>query len=394
MKILVIYKGSFPNGLAMTKRLQLYVKGLKEVGNEIEIIIPNATDKNGSKINEFTQGDFEGVPFKYLSNSTERSSSFFLRRIHDFLGYSKLIKYLSNKKNKFDLVFLIDIRNNWRIPIYFLSKFRKAKVIYELNEHPLIFSSKLKYWFEKKIIFKLFDGYIVISENLKELMKMIVKKRCLLLKIPIITNEMPLEKFDYEENNQRDYIIHTGGLSEKKEGILGIIKAIHYVKHNYIKEIDLLFTGNLKSSIDKLIIEETIKELDLQDNIKFLGYISDLEVLKYQRNALLGLINKPENLQNNFCFPTKLGEYLAIGKPVLATNVGEYMNYLINGFNSIILKDNSPECLGENIIEVLKNKEYYENIGINGKITADLNFNYKVQCENINSFINTLVRKC
>lgn len=83
---------------------------------------------------------------------------------------------------------------------------------------------------------------------------------------------------------------------------------------------------------------------------------------------------------------------MSIGKLVLATNVGEYMNYLKDGFNSVILQESTAECLGENIIKVLKNKEYYENIGMNGKITADLNFNYKVQCKNIDSFINTLVR--
>ncbi|MEL1254252.1 glycosyltransferase [Flavobacterium sp. DGU38] len=390
MKILVIYKGGFPNGLAMTKRLQLYVKGLKELKNDVRIVIPQATEKNGSKRNESITGNFEGVPFKYLSKSTERSQSFLLRRFFDFFDYLKLMQYILNKRNNFDVVFLIDVRDNWRIPIYFLSKLRGAKVIYELNEHPLVFSSKFKYWFERKIIFKLFDGYIVISENLKNLVETFKKSSCVLLKVPIITNTLVSQKADYDVNNQKNYIIHTGGLSDKKEGVIGLIKAIHYVKHNHNEQIDLFFTGYLQSSADRVIIEETIKKLELQENIKFLGYLSDAEVLEYQQNALLGLINKPDNLQNNFCFPTKLGEYMSIGKLVLATNVGEYMNYLKDGFNSIILEESTPECLGENIIKVLKNKEYYVNIGMNGKITADLNFNYKVQCKNIDSFINTL----
>ncbi len=390
MKILVIYKGGFPNGLAMTKRLQLYVKGLKELNNDVRIVIPHAIEKNGSKRNELITGNFEGVPFEYLSKSTERSKSFFLRRAFDFLGYLKLMRYILNKRNKFDLVFLIDVRDNWRIPIYLLSKLRGAKVIYELNEHPLVFSSKFKYWFERKIIFKLFDGYVVISENLKNLVETFKKNSCVLLKVPIITNDLGLEAIDDKVDNQKKYIIHTGGLSDKKEGVIGLIKAIHYVKHNHNEQIDLFFTGNLQSSADRGIIEETIKKLQLEDNIKFLGYLSDLEVLEYQRNALLGLINKPDNLQNNFCFPTKLGEYMSIGKLVLATNVGEYMNYLKDGLNAVILEESTAECLGENIIKVLKNKEYYESIGMNGKVTADLNFNYKVQCKNIDSYINTL----
>lgn len=393
MRILVIYRGSFPNGYAMTKRLKLYTKGLKEIGNDVEIIIPHASDKAGSKVNFHLNGVCEGVKFKYLSKNTERSSSFFLRRLNDFIGYFNLCKYIISPKTKFNVIFLVDVRDFWRIPIYFLGKIRKSKVVYELNEHPLVFSGKFKYWLERKFIFPLFDGFIVISQNLRDLVSDFKKKDCELLKVPIITDSILIDDNDYKTmNNPNKYIIHSGGLSDKKEGVIGLIKALHFVLNNQTENIDLYFTGNINSSPDKKKIMETIERLELKGNVKFLGFLSDYELLSYQKNSFLAIINKPSNLQNDFCFPTKLGEYLVLAKPVLVTGVGEYMNYLKNDFNAVVLEGNSPECIGKNMIKVLKDKAHYDQIGINGKYTADSVFNYKVQAKFIDNFFNSLIQ--
>lgn len=393
MKILVIYKGGFPSGLAMTKRLQLYVKGLKEFGNDIRIIIPHASDRSGKVNNPNITGEFEGVKFEYLSNTTERSSSFLIRRLNDFMGYLKLLKYLLITSSSFNIVFLVDVRNSWRIPIYFCCKIRKMKVVYELNEHPLVFSSNNKYWFEKNFIFRMFDGYIVISDNLKFLVESFKKKKCQILKVPILTNSVEIELNELcSINTSEEYIVHTGGLSDSKEGIVDLIKSIHYVNNSSTYKLNLFFTGNLKGSTDEIKINKIIEDLSLQNKIKFLGYLSDAEVLEYQKKSLLAVINKPNNLQNNYCFPTKLGEYMILGKPIIVNKVGEYMNYLKDDYNAIVLEKNTPEFLGDSIIKVLNNNDYYKQIGFNAKKTADVSFNYNVQAERINNYFNNIIK--
>jgi glycosyltransferase involved in cell wall biosynthesis len=390
MKILVIYGNGFPNMLAMTNRLKLYVKGLVEMNNEIQIIIPHATEKKDKVISSQTQGNFCGAHFKYLSCTTERSRSFILRRIFDFAGYLKLCRLLifSEKPN---IIFLIDIRHFWSIPICFICKVMKVKVIYELNEHPSLFSSRFIYGLQKKFIFSLFDGYIIISKNLEILVKDLNEK-CKTLIVPILTEIDPFVEIDPIINDNEDFIIHSGSLVDRKEGIIDLIKAVDFVNNNDPKKIKLYFTGDLINSPDRLLIDRTIEQLKHGNNIIFLGYLKDNELKKFQRNSLLGVINKPDNLQNNHCFPTKLGEYLCIAKPVIATNVGEYMNYLKNGFNAIILEENTPECLGSCIIKVLNNKEVYQRIGINGKMTADIYFNYQTQAIKINQFFENIIK--
>lgn len=395
MKILVLFNGSFPHGLAMSKRLKLYSKGLIELGNEVEIVIPHATESFRNVKNYNLVGIFDGIPFKYLSCTTRRSNFFIRRRFDDFVGYLKLLVFILLKDSRPDIVFLIDIRNGWRIPIYLFSKLVGAKVVYELNEHPRVFSSKTKYWIEKLLIYNLFDGYIVISESLKFLLKDIVKKECLILKVPIINNNKryDLDSLGSNLDLQKNYIIHSGGLIESKEGISTILKSIQMVNINSNFDLHLYFTGDLSSSNDRELISKTIIKLGLSNHVKFLGYLNELELNNYQLNSILSLLIKPDNLQNNYCFPTKLGEYMALAKPVIATNVGEYMNYLTNNFNALIVANDDPVLIAENIMKVLRNKELRKNLGNNAKLTSEIYFDYKVQAKNINSYFLDILKR-
>lgn len=63
----------------------------------------------------------------------------------------------------------------------------------------------------------------------------------------------------------------------------------------------------------------------------FTGYLSHEDLKDYLSKASMVIINKYRNQQNEHCFSTKLGEYLAAAKPVIITNVGEAMNWLENG---------------------------------------------------------------
>jgi glycosyltransferase involved in cell wall biosynthesis len=393
MKILIPFNGSFPNGLAMTKRLKLYTKGLIEIGNDVQIIIPHATERYDSINDNLVFGSFEGTPFRYLSKSKIRSKYFLARRLNDFLGYFNLIIKIFFKYSDADIIFLIDIRNSWRIPIYLISKSIGAKVIYELNEHPLIFSNRIKYWFEKRIIFRLFDGFIVISENLKLLVSSIVKNKCVVLKVPIIKENKELieEYADINSDLDKNFIIHSGGLYETKEGITTILNAVHLVNKNSSFDLYLYFTGDLIFSTDSELIKQTITKFGLSEKVKFLGYLNENDLVLYQKKSVLSLIIKPNNVQNNYCFPTKLGEYMALEKIIIATNVGEYMNYLTDGFNALIVEPNDPVSISDNIIKVLNNVEFYRKLGVNAKLTSDEFFDYKVQTQNINSYFNNII---
>ena len=83
MKIAILLNQSYPYGMACTNRIHLYAKGLVELGNDVEILVPRFTEDLGKAINHKIEGEFEGVKFKYACNPI-RSKSFIGRRKQDY----------------------------------------------------------------------------------------------------------------------------------------------------------------------------------------------------------------------------------------------------------------------------------------------------------------------
>jgi glycosyltransferase involved in cell wall biosynthesis len=106
-------------------------------------------------------------------------------------------------------------------------------------------------------------------------------------------------------------------------------------------------------------------------------------------------VNNPKNLINGMTpqkdftsggFPTKLGEYLSTGNPVICTNVSEIPYYLDK--TSAILIDPKDDLLIYNAIEfVIKNLIECKSIGIMGQKVVQNNFEVK---KHINSLIKYL----
>jgi len=176
--IISIY--SFPYGLAPTSRTLAYSKGLIENNARVSIYLPFPTDNYNSKQNLENNGSFNSIEYLYTSGRYKSKSKLF-RAISVLSGYRKIwgyitcwIKIIKNNK-KLNIDFLI-ISSDY-IPNLFifglLAKRINAKSIFIFDEYPVPIRHKLKnkipIWKENlyKIVLKLIDGYISISEKLK-----------------------------------------------------------------------------------------------------------------------------------------------------------------------------------------------------------------------------------
>lgn len=97
------------------------------------------------------------------------------------------------------------------------------------------------------------------------------------------------------------------------------------------------------------------------------------------------IINKYNTQQNRYCFSTKLGEYLALKKPVIITNIGEAMNYL-NETNAYIVEPGDPQLIANNIISIINNKEKSKRIAENAYQLTLKEFNSTYQTKRIISY--------
>ena len=139
-----------------------------------------------------------------------------------------------------------------------------------------------------------------------------------------------------------------------------------------------------------MLSKKLIEQYHLEDMVKFTGFISEDELKDYLSKSSLVIINKYPTRQNNYCFSTKLGEYLAAAKPVIMTNVGEAMNWLKNGVSAYIIEPYDVDTLSDAIENILTNPEKARGIGLAGRGVCQRSFDYRNWSKPLVDFLNQL----
>lgn len=396
MNIRVIYKGPYPNGPVTTKRVHYICKGLVENGASVELLIPIRTESPFKVSNINKSGEFEGIKYYYVSSSTIRSNNFFIKFFQDLLSQSiTIFKILLNKPNA-DINLVIGPSFDFRLLIPIITKLTKAKTILEINEYLFvnyknILLKKIKYFIFCKLIIPRYNGFIVISKNLSLLISKYKSPDASIIKIPIIS-EPEINPVDSAPQLELPYIIHAGSLFENKDGLIGVLNALAIVKSNNIN-IKLLITGSINKSKEFEYIIAHATKIGIRENLVFSGYLEKSVLNNYLKNSSLAIINKSNNTQNQYCFATKITDYLFNSVPLIITKVGEAPNYFTDGVNSIIIEPDNVNLLAEKIMEIVCNSNLRNKLGHEGYKLAIKMFHYKLHGKRLYNFFNNIVLK-
>lgn len=396
MKILFVFNSSYPIGAVSTHRTHNLAKGLVSAGAEVELIVAHPTEKLNHVLNLNVRGNFEGVNYKYISKSTIRRNNFILRKLTDFICHLKLFIFILINRLSFDALIVIGPSFDFRLFLPLAAKISGLRTFIEINEYPFVGKSdsiytKFKRWIFLNLIIPQYDGHIVISENLKKEITKYKSRKSEIIKIPIISDNLIIEKITGSSPFLEPYIFHAGSLLENKDGILGILEAFGIAVSKLDMPLKYVFTGKPENSPHFNEIINLIEKYNLEDRIIFTGYISNDDISRYFSNASLAIINKYDTLQNRYCFATKLTEYIRYGIPVITTNIGESQYYLLDGFNAYIVECGNIEKLSEKIIFALTNSEKSNEIAKNALVLAQKDFNFIHQGTILYKFIESKI---
>jgi glycosyltransferase involved in cell wall biosynthesis len=370
MRIVFLLNSPYPS--QHSKRFSLYKRGLEENGSEVSIVSVYRQKKSFLS----TYADFLIIPFKARRNHHEQIRKADVVLVGGFSWFS-----------------------------YFMFKIwygtGRRKLIYELNEKPgTEYTSRFG---ELKIIkktglflnqmaMKVFDGFIVISEPLYEYISARKKNAASIIKIPIIIDTK--ENFDDGSTDipAHPYFIHTGAMSQQKDGIVDIFSAFAQVVARTGLDLHFYLSGKREGPSDVLDgISQIIDRYNLQDKVHFLGYIGEDMLRSLQKHSKFLVLPKPDNEQNRNNFATKLGEYLAFGKPVITTAVGDMANYMKHEQTSIIVEPGNVDQITDAMIRIIDNDELACDLGLAGKKVAEKYFEYKVHGRRLSEYLLGLI---
>jgi glycosyltransferase involved in cell wall biosynthesis len=103
----------------------------------------------------------------------------------------------------------------------------------------------------------------------------------------------------------------------------------------------------------------------------------------------------PNDAQSAYRFPTKIGEYLASGRPVLTTPVGEVTAFLQDGISAFLATSTDPGALAERMMQLAGDPAVAARVGAAGRALALARFHYAQHGSRLGAFLNSLCsRNC
>ena len=397
MKVYILTGESFPNGMAAVSRIKNYASVIKEGGIEVEILIYRRTEVYGhSKSNDNISGDYEGVPYHYIPKTTRRNRFRLLRFFYDKYDQRKTDVYLKRTLKKGDVLFFY-MAGRADLILRYMNIAHKCGVfcVHDLCELPYGTGAETERTVKmRKVtltqVFPQLDGVVSISDTLMELAKQYTKPSCRHIKVPILVDFNQFYLADKSSEAQVLYIFHAGTLYQQKDGILGMIEAFGKAIPRIPQFVKFVSTGNLKDSPHSQEIKGLIQQYHLEDRFQLLDYLQSNELKDYLSKASLVIINKYRTQQNNYCFSTKLGEYMAAAKPVIITRVGEAMNWLENEKSAYIVEPEDTDALADAIVKVFNHPDESRKIGIAGQEVCRKYFDYHNWSKPLVEFLNQL----
>ncbi len=388
MKYLIISPLPIPSDSNYKSRIHFISRIFKQNKDSVLII---STNFNNGLCTKF----YDEVEYKSVS-TINRNTNFIVRQIQKMIIILNLFQKIILNKYKFD-VLIVYPSLDFRVFIILFAKLKNKKVVLEINEFPYVNSkykiiAQVKRALQFKLVWKLIDGFIVISEELKKIVFKNKNINAKVIKIPILSETKDFSHINLQNPETNHYIFHAGSLYEEKDGILGIIEAFgNYSNNNKNSNLSLIFTGSIKQSNVSLQIVQLINKLNIGHKVKFLGFISSNLLDSYYKNASFIIINKNKTIQNKYCFATKIAESLSYQIPIITTNFGESMQYLSNEENAFIANSDDTKDLEKTIEKVINyDPNKLIQIAKNGSLLFEKHFNFKVYDKVLNEFIKNI----
>ena len=371
-KLYVVCRSYNPN-TAFSNRIFSFVRGFSELGVDAEVVFltPNS---EMSKVTE----KFPHISFKYMWESMPFSNRIINKFADEYYGW----KFARSLKSG-DVVFLTNFGN-----VFFkVINRRGVKVVHEKTEHPDVYSFKGFNVKRYKREVKKVDGMFVISTALKDYYASLGLPK---EKIQIVNMTVDNNRFvGLAKQPSEKYIAYCGTASNNKDGVDELIKSFAIV-HKVLPEVKLYIIGKTPDKDDASGNLNLIDNLGIKNSVIFTGIVSATEMPQILKNAAVLALDRPNSLQAQCGFPTKLGEYLLTENPVVVTKVGDIPLFLKDGKTALIAEERNPQDFSSKLIWALQNSEEASKIGKAGALVAMREFNYLNETKKIIDVINKL----
>jgi len=341
-------------------RVRREAEALMDAGMSVDVIC--ITDGSGSK-----KENIHGVKVYRLPFSRRRSGK--LRYAWEygcFLFTAFFILTYRYVRKRYEVV---HVHNMPDILVFcaLVPRFCGAKVVLDLHDpSPEIFMAKYgvdKAHFVVRLLclaekLSIWFAHLVLTPNLS-FKRLFVSRGCPEAKIHVIMNS-PLESIFHGPGNgsrgrltdgQQKFVIMYHGMITERNGVDLAIRAINAVRRE-IPDVTFELYG-AGDFVDQCL--SLITELGLDDAVTFRGCVP-LEAIAKAIDAVdVGLVSNRPSVHWEHAMPTRLFEYLSMGKPVIAPRTAGILDYF-GADDLYFFESGNTQSIAEAIMDVYRNR--------------------------------------
>lgn len=297
----------------------------------------------------------DGALYKEFNNIVEKIIDISFKNSFDVLTFFRLIIYII--RNKADV---IHVQGPITIDAY-------AIMLGLLTNTP-VFVTRLVIVEDmmispiKKIIFKSIDRILLPKSTLvSTITKRNLNSLNTYIKVPrdkliLIYNGVELVSSKYKKNKYNSAVLLMVASLTPRKGWPDFLQMISILKKQNKNVIGLCAgNGPLYSQLKKLTLE-----LNIKDNVKFLGYRDDLGPI-YSDSEIFVLSSYSEGLS------MAVLEAMSNGLPIVLTDVGGAREQVKDNYNGLIVQPYAPEKLAEKVLKIISDRKLKDYMGKNSK---------------------------
>lgn len=207
-----------------------------------------------------------------------------------------------------------------------------------LQRFPLNICKDIDTFMRMRFVYPKMDYMIAIGTFLEEHYKKSIYN---VVKIPVTVDKND-KKWQFDDENSKDDVLTVGyagnpGIHLSKERIDYLIRAVCELNSEGYK-VKLKLSGFEKSDYEAEL--SALREIPFyNDMVEFHGRLPHKDCLKFIAECDVSAIVREDNIATRAGFPTKLGESLMCGTPVISTPTMSVCEYIKDGYNGFLSTD-------------------------------------------------------
>lgn len=264
-----------------------------------------------------------------------------------------------------------------------LCKIIGIRLLHEMTEFPLLYSQTLRgsinNWLYLHIMVPKLDHIFVISSHLKKYYIDHLQRINCATPVSLLRMIVEPDRYYVPETVKAAFqksIVYIGTMYGDKDGVYDLVAAFSLIMDMF-PDTNLLLVGDTSDKLKMTMITRAISMLRDPSRVILTGKLQRQEVVMLINKATCLALSRPDNIQAKYGFPTKLGEYLATGRPVVITSVGDVPLYLRDGENAYVAEPDNIHSFASKLQECLCDPEKANVIGRAGQLLANDIFGYR-----------------